>query len=394
MDEKQCPVKLSAHPSRGLIDEKMVVQVQNAEPFSKVTLRAFHCCDLQQNWESFAHYTTDVSGQVNVSEDPSLGGTYFGVEPMGLLWSLQGVKGTKPGASLKKLDPQIPMRVTITLYSGYQSEGFEDLVPLASVSVERWNIAPGVGIIEIQEDGVNGTLFMPPGPGPFPGIIDVWGYDPWMRKHRAALLGSHGFATLAVNYVTKETEGFMELDYFEKALHILQQHPQVLESRIGMAGHCFGNLIVFKLLTNSSDFKPACVVAVSAMHLVPADQSLSETRAYLAESLLKSVKSETEAGIMRDTLLPISTDPALKMDIKEMMEQVGKGHLVKILSYPRAGHILQPPYMPLTTVTNAKGYGMQLWGGEPHPHSLAQEDSWRKTLMFLHEHLYKGDSEN
>lgn len=32
-----------------------------------------------------------------VSECPSLGGTYSGLEPMGLLWSLRPVPGSKPG---------------------------------------------------------------------------------------------------------------------------------------------------------------------------------------------------------------------------------------------------------------------------------------------------------
>ncbi len=33
----------------------------------------------------------------SVSEDPSLGGTYSGVEQMGLMWSLRPVPGSKPG---------------------------------------------------------------------------------------------------------------------------------------------------------------------------------------------------------------------------------------------------------------------------------------------------------
>lgn len=32
-----------------------------------------------------------------VLEDPSLGGTYSGVEQMGLLWSLRQVPGSQPG---------------------------------------------------------------------------------------------------------------------------------------------------------------------------------------------------------------------------------------------------------------------------------------------------------
>ncbi len=31
---------------------------------------------------------------------------------------------------------------------------------------------------------------------------------------------------------------------------------------------------------------------------------------------------------------------------------------------------------------------MALWGGETVAHSRAQEDTWRKTLVFLRENLY------
>lgn len=418
MDKKQYSVKLSAHPSRGLIDEKMVVRVQNAEPFSKVTLRATHCCEGGYNWESFAHYHSDMSGQVNVSEDPSLGGTYFGLEPMGLIWSLTGVKTNKLGATLRKLDPEIPMKVTISVYSGFQTEGFEDLVPIASVVVERWNIAPGVRIIEINEDGVNGTLFLPPGPGPFPGVMDLWGYEPGMIMYRAALLGSHGYATLAVNYINpdivKATREMVGLDFFEKAFGILQRHPQVLSSRVAIVGLCFGNIPLFKVATCSDVVKPRCLVVVNGMHMIPPDYTLPQARAYTIECMMKSLNKETKEIIMRDALLPIPKDPKLKMemgrvscpllivaseddlgipskqaaeDIQEMMQRAGKGHLVTILSYPKAGHVLYPPYMPLGTLSVVKGTGVQLWGGEPHPHSCAQDDSWRKTLTFLHKHL-------
>lgn len=56
-----------------------------------------------------------------------------------------------------------PMAVTISVYPGHQSEGFDDLVPLASVMVERWYMAPGVRRIPVTEDGLTGTLFLPAG---------------------------------------------------------------------------------------------------------------------------------------------------------------------------------------------------------------------------------------
>lgn len=121
MDGKQQCVKLSVQPSRGLVDEKFVVLVQNALPGSTLTVHALHQCEDRYHWQAFAHYSADATGTVNgkkvttsrskvhqeesaafffcspVSEDSSLGGMYSGVEPMGLLWGLKPVPGSKPG---------------------------------------------------------------------------------------------------------------------------------------------------------------------------------------------------------------------------------------------------------------------------------------------------------
>ncbi|XP_042337362.1 acyl-coenzyme A thioesterase 2, mitochondrial-like, partial [Plectropomus leopardus] len=219
MDRKQCCLKLSVHPSRGLMDEKFVVLVQNVCPGSQLTVRALHKCEDGHSWDAFGHYIADATGTVNVSEDPSLGGTYSGVEPMGLLWSLRPVPGSKPGLRMRKMNIQTPMEVTILVYQGHRLEGFEDEVPLAGVAVERWYMAPGVRRIPVTEDGLTATLFLPSGPGPFPGLLDLWGGGGKLVEYRAALLASNGIASLALDYltpkVTIETQKMVDNEYFE-----------------------------------------------------------------------------------------------------------------------------------------------------------------------------------
>lgn len=56
-----------------------------------------------------------------------------------------------------------PMAVLISVYGGHLSEGFRELPPVASVVAERWYMAPGVKRIDIEERGVVGTFFIPPG---------------------------------------------------------------------------------------------------------------------------------------------------------------------------------------------------------------------------------------
>lgn len=102
--------------------------------------------------------------------------------------------------------------------------------------------------------------------------------------------------------------------------------------------------------------------------------------------------------------------------MKEMMERAGNSHLLTILSYPNAGHLIEPPYTPHFRFTIFKtvmaqqkselrgwlvvGFlrrvlavlflpaALALWGGTMPAHAQAQEDSWRKTLCFLRHNLY------
>ncbi|XP_067349414.1 peroxisomal succinyl-coenzyme A thioesterase-like isoform X1 [Channa argus] len=428
MDRKQCCVKLSVHPSRGLVDEKFIVMVQKVPPGFQLTVHALYKCEDGHNWEAFGHYTADATGTVNVAEDPSLGGTYSGVEQMGLLWSLRPVPGSKPGLRMRKMNVQTPMEVTISVYEGHQTEGFTDQVPLASVLVERWYMAPGVRRVPITEGGLTATLFLPPGPGPFPGLLDLWGGGGKLVEYRASLLASHGFASMALDYLTSkitlETGKMVGNEYFETAYRVLQQHPQILGSRIAMLGLSFGTSITLKMAAYSKVVKLRCAVCISGSHVQPVDGSVEQVMSFFNENSQKTRINEDNEVIWRDLLLPIPTDPTLKVDvgrlqcpllmvvgdddqnwpahdsavdIKEMMEQAGNSHLLTVLSYPNAGHLIEPPYTPharaskfRTVTTGTSIMVMCLWGGETVAHSRAQEDAWKKILVFLRENLYGG----
>uniref|UniRef100_A0A4W6DBF7 Acyl-CoA thioesterase 19 n=1 Tax=Lates calcarifer TaxID=8187 RepID=A0A4W6DBF7_LATCA len=327
MDRKQCCVKLSVQPSRGLMDEKFIVLVQNVWPGFQLTVHALHQCEDGHSWEAFGHYAADATGT-----DPSLGGTYSGVEPMGLLWSLRPVPGSKPGLRMRKMNVQTPMEVTISVYQGHQTEGFVDQVPLAGVLVERWYMAPGVRRIPITEGGLTATLFLPPGPGPFPGLLDLWGGGGKLVEYRASLLASHGIASLALDYLTPkitiETRKMVGIEYFEVNL---------INHRITQQVNSCELLLLF---------------------------------------------ASEQVGRLQCPLLLVVGEDDQNWPMKEMMERAGNSHLLTILSYPNAGHLIEPPYTP-----HARSM-MALWGGETVAHSRAQEDAWRKTLVFLRENLF------
>uniref|UniRef100_A0A671YKS8 Acyl-CoA thioesterase 19 n=1 Tax=Sparus aurata TaxID=8175 RepID=A0A671YKS8_SPAAU len=404
---KQCIVKLMVQPSRGLIDEKFIVLVQKVPPGFQLTVHALHKCEDGHSWEAFGHYTSNATGTVNVSEDPSLGGTYSGVEQMGLLWSLRPVPGRKPGLRLRKMNVQTPMEVTISVYQGHQTEGFMDQVPLASVVVERWYMAPGIRRILITEDGLTATLFLPPGPGPFPGLLDLWGGEGKLLEYCAALLASYGIASLGLDYltpkITMETGKLMDKQYFETAYRLLEQHPQVLSSRIAMLGLSLGASMTLKMAVYSQVIKLRCAVCISGSHVQPIGGSLQEFLNFCIYFVLLLFVSEQVGRLKCPLLLVLGDDdqnwPAQEsaLDMKQIMEQAGNSHLLTVLSYPNAGHLIEPPYTPHFRASSFNSVQstetvMTLWGGEMVAHSRAQEDAWRKMLDFLRENLFSGSN--
>ncbi|XP_067437482.1 peroxisomal succinyl-coenzyme A thioesterase-like [Thunnus thynnus] len=416
------PPILSVLPTRALVDEKFKVLVENLPAGSPVTLHSLHHSEDKDYWEAYAHYISDHRGTVSVAEDLSFGGTYAGIEPMGLLWSMRPVPGSQKGRRLRKTDVHSPMLVNISVYSGHIAEGFREQPPLASALTERWYMAPGVRRIDIREKGVRGTLFIPPGPGPFPGLMDMWGIGGGLIERRSALLASHGYVSLALEYFSpgelKSAE--LEFKYFEAAFNIVKDHPQVIPDRVGIFGISLGATFTMYLAAESTIIKPWCCVCVNGGHFYPRGETLSAFYKMIMRNSHKVRVDENDHQIWRDVTLPITSDLSRKVDVRkincpvllvsghddqnipavesaedvaQMMHTAGKDHLLTRLHYPDTGHVIEPPYSPHFRATNfiiesTKAKAILLMGGQTKPHSDAQEDSWRKILAFLQQHLY------
>ncbi|XP_061085002.1 peroxisomal succinyl-coenzyme A thioesterase-like isoform X1 [Conger conger] len=451
---------LTVKPSRGLVDEKFEVVVRNLSPGEEVTLYSLHQSEDKDYWEAFGHYVSDAGGTITVAADASVGGSYLGIESMGLLWSMKPVPGSRKGLRLRKMDACSPMLVHISVHRGHISQGFAEAVPLATALAERWYLAPGVRRVEVQEKGVKGTLFLPPGPGPFPGILDMWGGGGGLLEYRSALLASHGFVSMALDYLPWDKKPSKARDiilsYFESAFNIVREHPLVATDRVALFGLSLGASVSIALATTSR-VNPTCCVCINGGHVfspVKHLESLVKGHAqgsngcadlivatpglepptlrvpviYLNHYATGRPKrqinqkvffDENNHQIWRNINLPIPDDPGQKMqlgnikcpvmlivglddqnwpskecaeDMEMIMEKAGNVDLLTVLSYPEAGHLIEPPYTPHFRSSNfILQYNREkvvlCWGGRPKLHADAQEDSWRKILQFLRLHL-------
>lgn len=75
--------KITVHPSlTTIIDKKVDIILSDLRPEQDITLRARTIDDSNISFESLAYYKADENGEVMLSSQPSLGGSYTGVEPM------------------------------------------------------------------------------------------------------------------------------------------------------------------------------------------------------------------------------------------------------------------------------------------------------------------------
>ena len=165
-------------PKFSLVDKITKINVFRLKPLQKITLAARVVGDSGQVFDSHAHFIATKHGQVDVCSQPSVGGSYRGVSAMGLLWSMKPSPGQRKGIRLMKSDVTKPYKVVLDCFDGHTDpQESRSLQPLSSNTFEKGYMANGVKRIPVREGRIRGTLFLPPGDGPFSGEwrkIDVY----------------------------------------------------------------------------------------------------------------------------------------------------------------------------------------------------------------------------
>ncbi|XP_044127591.1 acyl-coenzyme A thioesterase 1-like [Bufo gargarizans] len=415
------PVCLSVSPQSGLADEKLHVLVRGLGPSDPVTLRALVADDQGCLYDSCAHYQADSSGTVDLHRDAAVGGDYTGVLPMGLLWSLSPSVMEKPYHRLEKRSVhKSPAVVEVLVHKGHSAPKVLPGAVLAKTKCERRFMAPGVRRIQLREGAVRGSLFLPPGEGSFPGVIDMFGDDGGLVEYRSSLLASRGIASLALPYFAFEdlppamTE--FHLEYFEEAANFLSRHPKIRGSGVGVIGTGKGADLALSMIT----YLPQVVAAVSISGCcsntaaplsykdvtIPA-LSYNMSRVQISETAVFDVSEALDDPLdpaNRQCLIPVEKaqgsflfivgeddlnwkSPVYAKAAVSCLQEHGKSNYT-LLSYPGAGHQIDPPSSPFCPVSMDRVLGVPiLKGGELKAHCQAQEDSWRKIQDFFHAHL-------
>lgn len=412
-------------------DPKLDIRLVNVPPNQKVTV-----VGQVGNQVSRIEGIADDKGQVDLRGSYEPGPTTGA--PFSILWDIKEEASVKPikEPSLFKFRAEI------------------DGKPIATGTLQRdfGNLQePKVTFGPVNEPGLSGDFFLPPGKGPFPGVIVFGGSEGGngMPRFQALALGRHGFACLALAYFdSKEPQVFpglpkqlkeIPLEYFEKAIGWMKEHNQVRGDRLAVMGASRGGELALLLGSMFPDVK--AVVAFAPSHVawsswpvsaedrekkqnrpvwtykdkpVPfmsrllspeEEKKLKEKNPHDRRPLYAEWLKDEEA--VRKATIPVEktagpillitgTDdwmcPAAEMAGEVIKRLAAKEHPFRRqsqhLRYEGCGHSIRLPLgQPSFGVVNPNTKDEISVGGNPKAASYAAWDSWPKVVKFLSDSL-------
>ncbi|HEY7419248.1 MAG TPA: acyl-CoA thioesterase/BAAT N-terminal domain-containing protein, partial [Ktedonobacteraceae bacterium] len=252
---------LDVTPLDALVDEPVTIRLSGLPAGQRVTLWA--CAqDIGGNsWISSASFIAESNGEIDVAKQLPVAGSYHQANPMGLLWSMQPV-GRKASFFLAREH----MLAEIDLIAEI------DGTAVAATRLKRHFAGEDVVKVPVRERGLVGVFSYPVHSESLPAVIILSGSDGRICENEAALLASHGFATLALAYFGAEglpkNLAHIPLEYFEGAFHWLQEQPAVQGNKIGVVGLSRGGELALLLGATFPAIK--VVVACSPSGLIQA----------------------------------------------------------------------------------------------------------------------------
>ena len=227
---------LSVLPEEGLMDMPVSIMISGVDPYAKITLKAY-CKDKKNHaWSSESVFQANDQGIIDLQAQAPISGSYEGIDPMGLFWSMES-----PEESYFSTD-QDKVKITIDMIQNGKL--------LDKKIISRLYVSNDVTRKCIKKQGIVGTLFTPKAPKGT-GIITLSGSEGGLSERKAKLLASHGYTVLALAYFGEE--GLPELlaniplEYFKNAFTWLMKQSTIQEKKIVLVGTSRGGELALLL---------------------------------------------------------------------------------------------------------------------------------------------------
>jgi fermentation-respiration switch protein FrsA (DUF1100 family) len=424
--------QLSVTPQDALIDVPRRITVTGLAAGEAVTLETRTMRGPGIVWRASAGFVADADGTLDLARDAPHSGSYAGVSPMGLVWS----QSPETAGAPREIFAAEPAAALTTQLMLARADGST----LVTSFVQRL-AAAGVVRREVREDGLVGTLFLPPARAdgqPPPAVMVLNGSGGGLNEPRAALYASHGYAALALGYF--KAPGLSDyisntrLEYFETALRWMHRTLRPLHGFVALSGQSRGGELVLLLGSLLPELVSAVVAYVPGAlvhsaqnacdpalgregpawlwrgqalpHLWEGNRTASwapwdegpeprrHTNALLtalgdAEAVERArIRVEHIRGPVM--LLSAGDDGSWPSSlysrmVSERLAACGHPHAVEHLDFEGAGHSIVFPFVPTTQLAYAHPVSGRLstTGGSPAANAHADEASWAAVRQFL-----------
>jgi dienelactone hydrolase len=417
-----------------LIDQPIAIALRGFAPRHPVSVTATQTYAEAICWQSRATFISDNDGEVDVTRQAPVSGTYEGVAPMGLFWSMDRLPCEARPVPLGAIMLPVPIRLEAEGTDGRRAE----------ITIVRRIAGPSVTRHVIRTEGLVGTLFLPPSTGPHPAVLVVSGGGGGIDEFRGAILASHGYAALALGYFAVEDRprGLVNipLEYFETAIGWMRAQPWFDDRLLAVWGASRGGELALLLgatfpeINAVAAWVPSGVVFWALGLAEPGDTRPPAAWTFRGKPLPYLQESNTSGDRLPvpEPGRPVAYAPFYRSQLRDAraveratipVEKIrGPVQLVsgvddqmwpssdladialrrlethrhpfpfRHLKYPEAGHTILVPYWPLAelrVLRLARVVGAQdhllFQGGTAKADAEAGIDAWRDLLAFLDE---------
>ncbi|MDB5691010.1 MAG: hydrolase of the alpha/beta superfamily [Alphaproteobacteria bacterium] len=281
---------------------------------------------------------------------------------------------------------------------------------------------------DIRQDGLVAEFYIPQGGGALPGLLVLGGSEGGISYARqlGRRLAAHGYGTLCLAYF--KAEGLprileeIPLEYFQRAIQWLGDHPRIDSSRIGVFGPSKGAEAALLIASHFESL--ACVVAAAPSSVVWQSQNyFARQRAarsswtrdgaglpFLAVTPLRGRSVAEMCGACLDRTddveraqIPVERIkapvllfsggvdrlwPSRRM-AEDVVARMAEPQQYQHICYPDAGHLVFPLFSKRSLILGAL-FGWY-FGGTGKADGAARKDCLRETLAFFERHLLGAD---
>jgi dienelactone hydrolase len=351
-------------------------------------------------WSCSGEYDADPAGSVHTATDPSTGGSYTGVDPFGLFWSVDATQRARAGS-------ESPLRVGLSATSGNDT---------AAAAYERGWLRPGVTAVNVQEDGLVGRLYLPPGED-LPAVVVLGGSEGGVpAPSPTALLAGHGIAALALAYWRapglRDVMADIDVELVGRGCEWLRARAGVRDARPAVMGLSRGGELALLAAALMPDRVGSALSVVGSALPWGAlgtgdDNEVCWRFGGRPVATMWEYDDDADRGLRDEAMVAAAEIPVERVDGRVLLlsaeddrmwrssmlseyavrraRRVGASDRVEHVAYADAGHACGTPpgfAIPAEVVHSLDDTPYEMGGTLPG-NQAARLDSWRRTLEFL-----------